>query len=543
MNNFKKEEICFVSCYFNPCNYKSRFFNFLLFLESVVKTKTNVLVVEAFSKESKYRINKLYKNVISINTSERYWMKECLINLGIKHLLYQKIKYIGWLDCDIVLSEKFQDNVLVALKRNKCVQVFSECKKITSEYSHIQGTSICKISKSNINLQELLINRIGDVGYGFAYHSSILNSSLLYDKSIVGTGDWLNILGLIKITNIKELYNDRFFRGTTIDFFNSFKVWHNKMSSLVNGSVGFADNKILVLQHGHERDRHYVAREKIIKSCKFHPSTDLVFNKSIYTLVNKNLQYEIDNYFKIRKEDSTILSSTEDKVNTILKSYRFYNKNQDILYILNSDNYIDVRKRINDFEYDFKSNDNKIIKTKNNQKKEKEDFVLSRHTDSKLLPMSFNDTFNITMYRKRGNLKKNEVVLLSHRDSISHTYLTHIIKNYKTLSNKILFLNDLYYTPDEIYETVETSLSNSKKIAKKKYKISESQSERINNFIIKNLGLSPSTYSSYTDVFLTSNNNIYRKSLDFYINLLKLSNDYDTDFIEKVYLTILGIIL
>ena len=98
----KREILGVVCCYFNPCNFLSRFINFIEFYYSM-STQENIklIVVESYASDSKYRINEIVENITSVSTDEIYWQKEQLLNIGIKQLIDEKLEYIAWVDTDI----------------------------------------------------------------------------------------------------------------------------------------------------------------------------------------------------------------------------------------------------------------------------------------------------------------------------------------------------------------------------------------------------------------------------------------------------------
>ena len=123
-----------VCCYFNPCNYKSKFLNFVKFINGLQSSGLNPLVVETYSNTSLYRINNLTNNIISIETKSIFWKKEQLLNIGIKKLLKQNYKYIAWVDADIIFRNKDQVEVSYycygVLWSNTNIQSFLQKRKL-----------------------------------------------------------------------------------------------------------------------------------------------------------------------------------------------------------------------------------------------------------------------------------------------------------------------------------------------------------------------------------------------------------------------------
>lgn len=101
MEASSKPKIAFVCCYFNPCNYLSKYINFLMFYDKMYNDSLyEIYVIESYNRQSTYRINKNCHRITSIYCDQTYWKKEQLLNLQINKIK-DKYEYIGWLDCDI----------------------------------------------------------------------------------------------------------------------------------------------------------------------------------------------------------------------------------------------------------------------------------------------------------------------------------------------------------------------------------------------------------------------------------------------------------
>lgn len=537
------KEICLVCCYFNPCNYKSRFLNFLSFINSARQRKINLLVVEAYSRQSTYRINNIWNSVISVATEELYWTKEMLLNIGIKTLVSEGVANIGWVDCDILFTDDdFQKNILHKLKKYNIVQNFSECKKITADNSHYTTTSVCKLASKDKNLLNLLLTRYGDVGYGYTYNSDILRQARLYDKAIVGTGDWLNILGGIPLENKKELYNDRFFRGSTIDFFNSYISWHTSMSKCINNSIGYAENKIVILNHGYEKNRQYVSRESILKNNLYNPNTDLIYEKTIPRLTNKKLKIQIFEYFKSRHEDEAITPAAHQFASNYLEQHIFYDTHGNELEIKTVDSYVKKTRAIKSVVYtgvsDKKTNKFQHIPTTTNT----HTVVISRHTHSKFLHNS--DQLNIKSFRKQGKLLRNDLIVLSEPESPTHTYLTYIVDTYYDLSDILVFITDEHQeiepTEEQLVNLIDNSECGFEVIGKINTKMSDEQRQTINNWIADNIPELIIDFSIVSNSYITSKNNIQKHEIDLYEKLKKLYEQIPPPHDESVFNLLLG---
>lgn len=532
-----KKKCWFVCSYFNPCNYYSRFLNFLEFIDSIKEQNINLLVVEAYCVNSKYRIDKLWPDIMSIHTSDTYWMKENLLNMGVTQLLKNReIQYIGWLDCDIVVRDKFETNVLTSLETNKIVQVFSDCKKMDTRNSHRWKSSTCMLGLKNNNILQFLLNRVGEVGYGYAYHADVLHKSLLYDLAIVGTGDWLNLLGCIPLKNPHSLCGDRFFKGTTKAFFTSYINWHIKMCRCVNSSIGYADNKITILNHGKDVNRKYVHREGILKKHKFDITDDIDTTTRPYKILNKKLESSILNYFTSRDEDFGITTKTKLNDNKYIRTCKFKDSVGKLLSIKTPTDYLNNRKHIYHISVKKSKTNNETPPhiTTTNTDVSSTDLVISRHTNNFTLEINL-DNINTVSVRKEGSLNKHEVVVLQHPRSSAHTYIWYIIKNYNNLADITIFTNDIKYDPVERSKWINKTANKQKINGGFAYNQHELESanydiEKTTNIYDLGVEMSPSTINTHT--FAVGESAIKKHSVDFYKkinNMFSLHNDVELD--------------
>ena len=110
-----KKRCWFVCSYFNPCNYYSRFLNFIEFINSIKEQNINLLVVEAYSVKSKYRIDfsqkylslKFYKKIVLLEKLLFKGSRHCKRGQGIQMLpswITFQVRELALIDdiCDIL---------------------------------------------------------------------------------------------------------------------------------------------------------------------------------------------------------------------------------------------------------------------------------------------------------------------------------------------------------------------------------------------------------------------------------------------------------
>ena len=159
-------EFVILNCYFNPCNYKSKFINFQKTVKYFDQFEFPSLTVESFTDNSKYRIYNNTKNVISVKSESTFWQKENLLNIGIEFLKKFNCKYILVLDNDIKFSsENWVREIKRASQANDITHIFKKIK-IDSHNKKIRklNTILHRISESQTNEQklDLLLERDGE---------------------------------------------------------------------------------------------------------------------------------------------------------------------------------------------------------------------------------------------------------------------------------------------------------------------------------------------------------------------------------------------
>src|SRR4051794_6763994 len=96
------DDLCIITCYFNPEKYKSKKKNFAQFIAPITKAGLNHIIVECAFNNSSFEIPES-PNVIRVNSNAVLWQKERLLNIALK-AVPMKCSKIVWIDCDIQFS-------------------------------------------------------------------------------------------------------------------------------------------------------------------------------------------------------------------------------------------------------------------------------------------------------------------------------------------------------------------------------------------------------------------------------------------------------
>jgi hypothetical protein len=196
---------------------------------------------------------------------------------------------------------------------------------------------------------QIILSRKNEPGYGHCYHRSFLEKNNLYDLSIIGGGDILNLIGFYYNEQThKTILNDRVFSNMTDEFKQTYVDWCKRNKKIVNG-IGYANLDITVLFHGNKSDRKYVSRELILSKNRYNPSTDLSTKEKIYQIKNKAIKKEISDYFFNRNEDVNLTYAELELINKIkqtsLTSSLDFIQNEIYSYINNTH----IKNKLSDF--------------------------------------------------------------------------------------------------------------------------------------------------------------------------------------------------
>ena len=428
--------LCVVTCYFNPCNYLSKFLNCIDFISHITSYGIKCIVIESYNESSKYKISNVHADTIAIHNNSVYWQKEALLNIGIKYALEKDYEYIATLDNDIeFISDDWCSLILKSAKFYGMTHVFEYAYKETQVNKMHKQVSSCKLLKNltlNDNIKTIL-KRIGEPGYGYCFHKNTLLGCELFDKAIMGTGDLLNLLGFQSNSTLKDtITNDRFFQGMTTDFIDTYLNWCNTTPSLING-IGFTHTDIKINYHGTLKNRDYINREFILKKFEYSPSIHLTKQETgLFELNHVELESKIKDYFASRQEDDHLKLNSKVipvKINRFIERNTI-SKEKKVKYIISETNEIKnyYKKTITGLNsFQIKSNLDYMV-------------VASRY-NSDTFPIGRIQTDNKVLIDK-SNSPMPHSVHTPHIGGHIHSYFSFIAKFYNHLPNHCIFINE-----------------------------------------------------------------------------------------------------
>ena len=288
----------------NPCLYKRRYSLLFDFVKRIERDEENVIlyIVELCYGNQKFIVTKKDDpHHLQIRGDVPLWHKENLINIGVKKLLPKNYKAFAWIDADIEFeNENWAINTLKILNGSKdIVQLFSHAVDMDkNEYAlRIVNSAGYNIEKGNKYIGQG--TNYSHPGYAWAITRKAYEKiGGLYDKAILGSGDFIMLLSLLSngINSVNK--------NNTEDYINSIKKYEEKIKTL---RFGYIPGVIRHYFHGSKVNRKYNDRWKILIDHSYEPSKYVTYNDDGLLITTQEfpqgLKDDILNYFKGRNED------------------------------------------------------------------------------------------------------------------------------------------------------------------------------------------------------------------------------------------------
>jgi hypothetical protein len=235
------------------------------------------------------------------------WLKENLINLGVRYLLPKNWKYMAWVDCDVSFrNHNWATETLHQLQHYKIVQPWSDAVDLTFDggiHKHFQsfGYLCAKRIPQAPSGNNPYNHKYGHTGFAWACTRYFYeNIEKLLDFAILGAGD--NHMAWACLGKVIDTMNPE----VTDGYKHAAKAWQTKAKYACGAHVGYTPGRIEHHFHGPKTRRQYWSRWRILVKYKFDPLKDLKYDAhGILKLKGKTeLEQAIMHYNRERLEDS-----------------------------------------------------------------------------------------------------------------------------------------------------------------------------------------------------------------------------------------------
>jgi hypothetical protein len=283
--------------YFNYCGFKRRQELFIKFVHEIQNVKGVRIVVSELVGPAPLPKLPVWKHIKNRSDSP-VWMKEKLVNVGIKNLP-EDWKYTAWIDADITfLNPDWVQDTIEALQANDIVQMFrtavnlgpnNEAIKIDKGFGYMHadsGTPYVKTDKYGY----------WHPGYALACTRKAFRTmgSSLLDWAILGSGD----------RHMAMSWIGRVLDSCPGNIHMNYKIMLMEYQhKCQNFKLSYVPGTILHHWHGRFEDRKYKERWEVLVRHAFDPITDVTMSLRL-TPSGKRMEKDLKAYFEGRREDN-----------------------------------------------------------------------------------------------------------------------------------------------------------------------------------------------------------------------------------------------
>lgn len=292
----------------NPSRNQSRYRLFREFVREM-ESSPNVelhIVEGAFGDRHFEVTEECNPNHLQVRLQSEIWIKENLINLGVKHLLPTNWKYLSWVDGDVGFRNKdgWALEAIHQLQTFNVLQPWQQCVDL-GPHGNIMQTfnSFGYIHQRGDKKQRHKGEPYIYAHSGFAWSCNRYfweQVGGLFDRAVLGSADHHMAWAMIGQT-MSTIHGKM---GK--DFFDAILEWQRKAIKACAGDVGYSAGRLEHHFHGPKGRRYYRERWQILVDHQFNPIHDLEYDaQGVLRLVGKpGLEVAIRKYNRSRMEDS-----------------------------------------------------------------------------------------------------------------------------------------------------------------------------------------------------------------------------------------------
>ncbi len=244
---------------------------------------------------------------LKVHSSSEIWLKENLINLGVKHLLPRDWRYVCWSDCDISFrNHLWAQESLHQLQHYPVIQPWSDAFDLSFDGGALQHFKSCgyysaKQIPQHPSGKPYQGSKYGHVGYAWACTRYFYeNIEKLLDIGILGASD--NHIAWSCLGDVIHTMNPAISQG----YKNACLAFQEKAKFACGGVIGYTPGRIEHSFHGSKVRRGYWTRWQILVKHKYDPLKDLRYTREgvIHLRGKRGLEHDIRLYNRHRREDS-----------------------------------------------------------------------------------------------------------------------------------------------------------------------------------------------------------------------------------------------
>ena len=305
----------------NPVRYQSRYDLYKKFEEHMLSSKgVRLVTVEASLGDRPFVITSEHNpNHVQLRAGpeSELWLKESLINVGIKHLtkIDPNWKYVAWIDADVkFLDPNWAIETVEQLQHYKIVQPWATAIDLGPKHEVMStAQSFCWCHWNDPTPVATAIDYVQTTKYAEYRHSGYA-WAIRRDAfdALGGLIDWCP-MGAADHHMAWAFAGDinKAVHGLASDSYKRKALEFQKLcDEHIKQDIGYCNGTIMHEFHGKKRNRFYQERWTALVDTQFNPDTDLTYNADgLVVLSGKNIKLRdaLRRYFRSRNEDENTL--------------------------------------------------------------------------------------------------------------------------------------------------------------------------------------------------------------------------------------------
>lgn len=242
---------------------------------------------------------------LQLRVDTNAWIKENMINLGVRHLLPYDWKYVAWIDADVEFrNPHWAQETLHQLQHFHVVQPWQHCIDLGPHGSIMKTfASLGHMSQTGVRIQSRAEEPYpyGHSGFAWAATRTFWEQvGGLIDFGVLGSGD--HHMAWAMLGKCEEALHSKMHSN----YNRRVREWQQRAVRLTHGEVGCAPGRLEHNFHGPKGRRYYRERWQILVDHGFDPDVDLMRDAQgcIYIVGKPGLESAIRKYNRSRCEDS-----------------------------------------------------------------------------------------------------------------------------------------------------------------------------------------------------------------------------------------------
>jgi hypothetical protein len=299
-------DLAVVSCYFNPCGYRSRERNLRAFLDGMRPSGIPLFLAElVFPGQRLHR--DLPVTTIPFAANDVMWHKERLLNLVAAQLPAHYSK-VAWVDADILFaSDDWYHLASEMLDTLPLVQLFHHAHQADSAGTTIATKeSIVAYAASGRSHPFNFETAQTWPGLAWAAHRDLISAHGLFDRMILGGADTYMSLACYPETDQFDGLDGWHADLLPPKLRQHWQDWARRFAADVSGKVGYVPSDVVQLGHGTTANRQYVSRWNVLNRYDFDPAADIGADGNgvwAWSSSKRRLHTKVRKYFAARRED------------------------------------------------------------------------------------------------------------------------------------------------------------------------------------------------------------------------------------------------